>query len=123
MVESKSKPWKRSGGSVRVVWHYGRGWGDAGAAPRPRYQKSSRAAGRVADHILGRGLSQLDHQLNNVARCAKLAILSGGSDLREHVLVEIALGVAANHGSAAIRSTTLTSSAGVGMVKRASFMC
>jgi hypothetical protein len=75
---------------------------EVGVMPAQRlahgYQKSSRAAGRVADHILGRGLSQLDHQLNNVARCAKLAILSGGSDLREHVLVEIALGVAANHG-------------------------
>ena len=62
------------------------------------HKKTRRAAGRIADHILGRGLGQFHHQLNDVARRAELAVLTGGGDLREHVLVEIALGVAANHG-------------------------
>ena len=62
------------------------------------YQKARCAAGRIADHILGRGLSQLHHQLNNVARRAELAVLPGSGDLREHVLVEVALGVAPMHG-------------------------
>ena len=62
------------------------------------YEKARRAAGRVADRVLGRGLGQFDHQLNDVARGAELAVLPGGGYLREHVLVEVALGVAALHG-------------------------
>jgi len=62
------------------------------------HEKTSRAAGGIADHILGRGLGQLDHQLNDVARGAELSILPGSGNLREHVFVEIALGVASIHG-------------------------
>jgi len=37
------------------------------------------------------------HQLDDVARGAELPVLPGGVDLAEHVLVEIALGVAVGH--------------------------
>jgi hypothetical protein len=63
-----------------------------------RHQETSRPASRVADNVFGRGLGQLDHQLNDVARGAELTVLPGGGDLREHVLVEVALGVTALHG-------------------------
>jgi hypothetical protein len=61
---------------------------------------------------------QLDHQPDDVARRAELAVLPGAGDLAEHVFVEVALGVAVLHRHGSSRSTTLASSAGVGMVKR-----
>ena len=39
----------------------------------------------------------LHHQLDDVARRAELAVLPGAGDLAEHVLVEVALGVAVLH--------------------------
>ena len=71
---------------------------------------------------VGVGCDHLDHEPDDVARRAELAVLPGRGDLAEHVLVKIALGVALLHRDVSIRSTTLASSAGVGMVKRASFM-
>jgi len=46
------------------------------------------------------GGGYLDHQLDDMAGGSELAVLSGGGDLAEHVLVEVALGVAVLHGYA-----------------------
>ena len=46
----------------------------------------------------GRRRHQLDHQPDDVARGAELAVLAGGGDLAQHVFVEVALGVAIVHG-------------------------
>jgi len=46
-----------------------------------RDEKAAGAAGRIADRIAGRRLGQLDHQLDDVARGAELAVLPGGRDL------------------------------------------
>ena len=62
-----------------------------------RDQEARRAAGRVADDVGGLGRSQLDHKPDDVARRAELPVLSGGGDLAEHVLVDVALGVALLH--------------------------
>ena len=60
---------------------------------------------------------------DDVPRGAELAVLSGAGDLAQHVLVDVALGVAVVPvGTSSSFSTTLASSAGVGIVKRASFM-
>ena len=60
-------------------------------------EEARRAAGRVADRVLGRGGGHVHHQTDDVARRAELAVLSGGGNLAEHVLVEVALGVAVGH--------------------------
>ena len=62
-----------------------------------RYEETRRAAGRVADHVLGRGCGHVDHQLDDVARGTELPVLTCGRDLAKHVLVEIALGIAVGH--------------------------
>ena len=62
-----------------------------------RYQETRRAAGRVADDVDGLGRGELHHQPDDVARRAELPVLSGGGDLAEHVLVDVALGVAFRH--------------------------
>jgi hypothetical protein len=122
MVLSKSKPWNmpwwkcsRSFASCSIS-------GAARAGTRRPRPGSRRAAGRVADDVGGLRRGQLDHQPDDVARRAELAVLPGAGDLAEHVLVEVALGVAVLHRHLSSRSTTFASSAGVGMVKRASFM-
>ena len=51
------------------------------------------------------------------------AVLPGGGDLGEHVLVQIALGVCSSIGTWSIRSTTFASKPGEGMVNRESFIC
>jgi hypothetical protein len=60
-------------------------------------QEAASADRRVADHVLGLGLHQLDHRRDDVARRAELAVLAGRGDLRQHVLVHVALGVAVAH--------------------------
>ena len=60
-------------------------------------EEARRTAGWVADHVLRSGGGHVHHQTDDVARRAELAVLSGGGDLSEHVLVEIALGVAVGH--------------------------
>ena len=62
-----------------------------------RDQEARRTAGRVADDVGGLGRGQLHHQPDDVARRAELPVLSGGGDLAEHVLVDVALGVALLH--------------------------
>lgn len=61
------------------------------------HQEAAGAAGRVADGVLRRRGRQLHHQLDDVARRAELAVLAGRRDLAQHVLVEVALGVAVLH--------------------------
>ncbi len=63
-----------------------------------RDQKAGSAAGRVADQIGGLRRGHLDHEADDVAGRAELAVLPGAGDLAQHVLVEIALGVAILHG-------------------------
>ena len=60
-------------------------------------EEPGRAAGGVADDVLGCGVGHLDHELDDVPRRAELPVLPGGGDLAEHVLVQIALGVAVGH--------------------------
>ena len=58
------------------------------------HQKAAGAAGRVANGVLRHRGGQGDHQINDVARGAELAVLPGGGNLAEHVFVQVALGVA-----------------------------
>ena len=60
-------------------------------------QEAAGAAGGIDDHILRTRRHHLDHQCNDVARGAELAVLPGGRNLRQHVFVEVALGVAILH--------------------------
>ena len=60
-------------------------------------EEARRAAGRVADHVLGRRGGHVHHQTDDVTRRAELTVLSGGGNLAEHVLVEVTLGVAVGH--------------------------
>lgn len=62
-----------------------------------RDQKAAGAAGGIDDNVFRPRRHHLHHQRDDVARCAKLAVLPGARDLREHVFVEIALGVAIVH--------------------------
>ncbi len=60
-------------------------------------EEARRAARGIADDVLRRGGGQLDHELDDMARGAELAVLPGARDLPQHVFVEIALGVAVLH--------------------------
>lgn len=60
-------------------------------------QKAAGANSGIADDVCRLWLRQLDHQRNDVPRRAELAVLPGGRDLAEHVLVEITLGVPIVH--------------------------
>ena len=60
-------------------------------------QKAGGAAGRVHDHVARGGRGHRHHQRDDVARGAELPVLTGGGDLAEHVLVQVALGVAIGH--------------------------
>jgi hypothetical protein len=62
------------------------------------HQKTARSTSRIADNVRGLGLDHLHHQPNNVARRAKLSVLSGAGNLAQHVFVEVALGVPVFHG-------------------------
>ena len=62
-----------------------------------RDEEAGGAAGRVADDVLRGGGGHVHHQPDDVARRAELPVLPGGGDLAEHVLVEVALGVAVGH--------------------------
>ena len=98
IVLSKSKPWNRP------WWKCSRsfascsssGWRVAQVLAR-RDQEARRTAGRVADDVGGLGRGEFHHQLDDVTRRAELSVLSGGGDLAEHVLVDVALGVAFLH--------------------------
>ena len=60
-------------------------------------KKAGRAARRIAEHVARLRRDHLDHQPDDVPRRAELAVLTGGRDLGEHVLVQVALGVALLH--------------------------
>ena len=62
-----------------------------------RDEEAGGAASRIADDVFWCRCGHVHHQLDDVARSAELAILSGGSNLTEHVLVEVALRVAVGH--------------------------
>ena len=98
MVLSKSKPWNSSwwkcSRELRVAQNLRVALAQILAR---RDQETRRAAGRVADHVRRLRRDHLDHQPDDVARRAELAVLPGGGDLAEHVLVEVALGVAVLH--------------------------
>ena len=51
----------------------------------------------IADDVIRGGGGHVHHQPDDVARRAELPVLPGGGDLAEHVLVEVALGVAVGH--------------------------
>jgi len=59
--------------------------------------KTAGARGRVAHHVFGRGRGHVHHQPDDMARGPELTVLSGAGDLAQHVLVEVALGVALGH--------------------------
>jgi hypothetical protein len=60
-------------------------------------EEATGADGRIADHVVWFRLDQLDHSRDEVARGAELTVLTGCRDLRQHVLVEIALGITVAH--------------------------
>src|SRR5207248_2803750 len=60
-------------------------------------EKAARANGRVADHVVWFRLDQLDHGRDDGARGTELTVLAGCRDLRQHVLVNVALRVAVAH--------------------------
>ena len=60
-------------------------------------QETACAAGRIDNDVLRTWRHHLDHQRDDVAWRAELAVLSGGRDLRQHIFVEVALCVAVLH--------------------------
>ena len=60
---------------------------------RRPHQEARRAAGGVADGVLRGGPEQLHHHGNDMPGRAELAVLSGGGQLAQHVLVQVALHV------------------------------
>ena len=60
-------------------------------------EEARRAAGGVADGVRRGRRGHVDHQLDDVSRRPELPVLPGARDLAEHVLVQIALGVARRH--------------------------
>ena len=68
-----------------------------------RHREAAGAAGRIHHHIARRGLGHRHHQLDDVARCAELAVGAGSGQLAEHVFVDVTLGVAVGHVSSSSR--------------------
>ena len=62
-----------------------------------RHQEPTSARCRITDNIVGRWLSQFDHQLNDMAWGAELAVGACTGNLAQHILVKVALGVAVFH--------------------------
>ena len=62
-----------------------------------RNKKSRRAAGRVADDVVGRGVQKRDHHVADVLGRAELAVTACCGDLAEHVFIQIALHVEAGN--------------------------
>ena len=60
-------------------------------------EEAAGAAGRIADRIPRRRLGQFDHQFDDVARGAELAVLPCAGDFAEHIFIDVALGVAIVH--------------------------
>ena len=98
MVLSKSKPWKSVLVEVRLQLRVAQ---DLRVALAQVFaggdEKAGGAAGGIADDVPRARRGHLDHEPDDVARGAELAVLPGGGDLAEHVFVEVALGVAVLH--------------------------
>ena len=62
-----------------------------------RDQEAASPDGWIADHVLRLRRHQFHHHRDDVARGAELAVLAGGGDLRQHVFIDVALGVARAH--------------------------
>lgn len=62
------------------------------------HQKAAGSGRWIADDVLRRRRGHLHHELDDVARRAELAVLAGARELAQHVLVDVALGVAVVHG-------------------------
>ena len=60
-------------------------------------EKSRRAAGRVADDVVGRGAQKRDHHVADVLGRAELPVAARGGELAEHVFIQIALHVEAGN--------------------------
>jgi hypothetical protein len=78
------------------------------------HEEAAGARGGVADDVLrGRG-HQVDHQRDDVARRAELAVLPGAGDLAEHVFEHVALGVPVVHRDVVEQRHDLGQQVGVG---------
>ena len=75
-------------------------------------EEARRAAGRVADDLVGLRLDQIDHEPDDVPGRAELAVDARRGQLAEQVLVEVALGVAPVSGRSSIMLTAETSRLG-----------
>ena len=62
-----------------------------------RHQEAGSSAGRVADLVTGLRRRHVDHELDDVPRGPELSVGPGGRDLGQHVLVQVARGVAVVH--------------------------
>ena len=62
------------------------------------HEEAAGVGGWIAQDFGGGGRGELDHEADDVARGAELAVLPGGGEFAEHVLVDVALGVAVVHG-------------------------
>ncbi len=60
-------------------------------------EEAGSAASGIANDVFRLRRDHLDHELNDVARGAELAVLPGAGDLAEHVFVKVALRVAVLH--------------------------
>jgi hypothetical protein len=87
------------------------------------YQEAACSRRRITDDFPGLRSGERDHQLNDVGRRAELSVLPGGGDLRELVLVHVALGISVIHVDAVDQQDGLREQSARGMVKRASRMC
>ena len=57
------------------------------------HEEACGTAGGIADHVLCGRHHHVDHQGDDVPRCAELAVGAGGGELRQQVLVQITVGV------------------------------
>ena len=64
------------------------------------HEKAAGSGGGIDHHLLRRRSHHLHHEPDDVARRAELAVGAGGGKLAQHVLVDVALGVAVVHGDA-----------------------
>ena len=64
---------------------------------RGSHEEARRAAGGVADHVLGDGSGHVRHEADDVPGGAELAVLPRRGNFAQHVLVEVALGVPVVH--------------------------
>ena len=125
MVLSKSKPWNMLVVEVFAAASASRkisGWCSRRYSPAATRKPAVPQAGSQMTSF-GRGRGHLDHQPDDVARRAELAVLPGAwRSCRACIRRGRPWCRGPPSATSSIMSTTLASSAGVGMVKRASFM-